>query len=192
MKTLKHFIVLLTINLITITAAFAQQANLAVSESKLVVEGTSNIHDWTLEANEMKGTLNYTISDQQLSGIDKLELKVQVTGLKSGKNGLDKNAYKALESDDYADITYTLSKVESIRMQGDNEYKVLTKGYLNIKGSKKQVELSFDIQIKQGKVKIKGSKTLNMTAFGVEPPTALLGTIKTAEEVEILFDVVYK
>ncbi|MDT8347306.1 MAG: YceI family protein, partial [Flavobacteriaceae bacterium] len=105
---------------------------------------------------------------------------------------LDKNAYKALESDDYADIIYTLTEVESIRLIGDNEYKVNTKGLLNIKGSKQQVALSFDIRIEQGKLKIKGSKTLNMTAFGVEPPTALLGTIKTAEEIEILFDVVYQ
>jgi hypothetical protein len=35
---------------------------------------------------------------------------------------------------------------------------------------------------------VKGTKQINMTDFNIKPPTAMMGTLKTANEVTVSFD----
>jgi hypothetical protein len=44
------------------------------------------------------------------------------------------------------------------------------------------------VQVTNNNVTFTGKKTIKMTEFEVEPPTALLGTIKTGDEVTISFN----
>jgi polyisoprenoid-binding protein YceI len=37
-----------------------------------------------------------------------------------------------------------------------------------------------------------GSKKIKMTDFGISPPTALMGTMTTGDEVEVIFQVTLK
>ena len=43
-----------------------------------------------------------------------------------------------------------------------------------------------------GSITFNGSKKLKMTDYGIKPPTALLGTMTTGDEVEIVFQVTLK
>ncbi|UJH90754.1 YceI family protein [Antarcticibacterium sp. 1MA-6-2] len=126
-------------------------------------------------------------ADGQLVKINQLEFAVQAESLKSGKSGMDKNTYKALKTDSNKDITYKLNKVNNIDCVTAGSCKVTTSGTLTIAGTSKPVEITFDAKVTGDKVTLTGSKSLKMTEFKVDPPTAMFGTITTGDQVNIKF-----
>lgn len=52
------------------------------------------------------------------------------------------------------------------------------------------MQVSYNIHSPE-KVAFMGEIKINMTEFNVDPPTALLGTIKTGEEITIKFQVFF-
>lgn len=168
----------------------AQEAKVVLSESKVVVFGTSNVHDWTVEAKAMNGTANYTVESNVLKAIPKLNFSVEVEQLKSGKKGMDENTYKALKSKSFKTIDYALVKVNSITASGTN-YTIETSGDLTIAGVTKRVNIIFTAAISGKKMILTGKHKIDMTSFNVEPPKALMGTIKTGKDVTVDFKVTY-
>ena len=189
MKKLNQFIIILGISLLP-AGVFAQY-ELQTSSSKVEIDGTSTLHDWTITAEEMNGKASIETGNG-LEGIKSLSFTVVVDGLKSGKGGMDKNTYNALNEDDYPNISYVLTKVNSINSTGSNTYKVSTTGTLDIAGTKKSINMDVTATVSGTTVKFEGEYPMKMTTFNVEPPTAMLGTIKTGDEVNIRFTVNYK
>lgn len=190
MKTLKKLsssLIALTLFVFITQISSAQTFNLSNSSSTLKIEGTSNIHDWHIIAGDQQGKLVATIANNQVSSFDQLDFSVKAESLKSGKGSMDKNTYKALNTDKYKNIIYKLSKVKSINCTGTGSCKVSTLGSLTISGTTKIIEIVFDVKISDSKIVLSGSKTLNMTDYRVEPPTALLGTITTGENIDVIF-----
>lgn len=186
--TLKVLIAALLISLGMNINLNAQSYNLNNKSSSLVVDGTSNIHDWTLEAESTSGTISVEINEGKLEEINTLRFTVEAEALKSGKSGMDKNTYKALNTDKHKKITYQLKSVKEISSGSNGTYKVKTTGSLEIAGIKKDITLNFNLSIDPNKIILKGEHNLNMTDYGLEPPTAMFGTITTGETVTIKFE----
>lgn len=170
--------------------AVGQETKVMLPESKLTVFGTSNVHDWTVEAKAMKGVANFTVESNALKTISKLNFSVEVEQLKSGKKGMDDNTYKALKSKSYKTIDYSVVKVNAITPSGNN-FTVETSGDLTIAGVTKRVNLTFTATVSGKKVTLIGKHKIDMTTFNVEPPKALMGTIKTGKDVTVDFKVTY-
>jgi len=166
----------------------AQSYKLNNKTSSLMIDGTSNIHDWTMKAENTGGALTVDFDEGKLEEIEKLEFTAVAESLVSGKSGMDKNTYKALNTDKYKNITYTLNKVNTIEKLSGNDYKVKTTGSLMIAGVKKNINLDFNLNCDSDQLVLKGQYKLNMTDFKIDPPTAMFGTIKTGEEVLIKFE----
>jgi polyisoprenoid-binding protein YceI len=182
-------------NLIMLTAVLlfsfgvnAQSYKLNNKASSVEIDGTSNIHDWTMKAENSGGVLTVDFDEGTLEKIEKLEFTVVAESLVSGKSGMDKNTYKALNTDKYKNITYNLKKVNGIEKLSGNNYKVKTTGSLMIAGVKKDINLNFDLNSSSDQLVLAGQYKLNMTDYGVEAPTAMFGTIKTGEEVVVKFE----
>ncbi|MCP9198701.1 YceI family protein [Gramella sp. GC03-9] len=165
----------------------AQTYRLNNKASEVLVDGTSNIHDWTIEAESASGTISLNQNGKDLNGISKLEFTVEAESLKSGKGGMDKNTYKALNTDDHKLITYQLKEVNNIEKLSDNSYKVSTTGIMEIAGTKKNIRLDFNLKTNSNTISLSGEHNLKMTDYGVEPPTAMFGTITTGDTVKIKF-----
>lgn len=190
MKTLKN-LVLLLIAVFSLQQIQAQELKVNNANSKLTIIGTSNLHDWDMKAERMSGTAAFKMEDGKLTGIDRLTFAVDVESLKSGKNGLDRNAYAALNSGSHKTINYTLSRVNRVTETGNNTYTVETSGNLRIAGETKQVSITFAARTSGNNVTLSGKTPINMTHYKVDPPRALMGTVRTAEDVTIDFEVVY-
>jgi hypothetical protein len=159
------------------------------SSSDIIVEGTSNIHDWELNAEKKSGSAVLESEDGKIIGIKSLELTILAEGLKSGKGGMDKNTYKALDTDKHKNIEFKLNQVKDFKSISADNYSVTGVGTLKIAGKSKQVPVNFNMKIINGdSVKISGEKSLDMTDFNIDPPTAMFGTIKTGEKVTIKFN----
>lgn len=169
----------------------AQTFNLNNGASNLKVEGTSNIHDWELSAKELQGSMKVQMEDGQLVQLDQLQFAVVAESLKSGKGGMDKNTYKALNTDKHKRITYELTNVKNLDCTSNSSCKITTNGVLTIAGTKKNVELVFDAKVTGNQITLSGSKKIKMTDYKVDPPTAMFGTITTGDEVNIKFEAAY-
>ncbi len=181
-------LIMLTAVLLFSFGVNAQSYKLNNKTSSLMIDGTSNIHDWTMKAENTGGALTVDFDEGMLEEIEKLEFTAVAESLVSGKSGMDKNTYKALNTDKYKNITFTLNKVNGIEKLSGNDYKVKTTGSLMIAGVKKNINLNFNLNCDSDQLVLKGQYKLNMTDFKIDPPTAMFGTIKTGEEVVVKFE----
>lgn len=173
------------------SALQAQTYTLQKSASQMEVLGTSNIHDWELTVEEMEGTIEVSCEGDALKSINKLQLSILAESLKSGKRGMDKNTFKALNTKTYKNIRYKLKTVENIQDNGNGGYIINAKGDLIIAEVSKSISIVFDMKIIPGQITLSGEKEINMTDYKIDPPTALLGTITTGEEVIIKFQTTF-
>lgn len=194
MNTLKiHFKnwFLLVMVIAPIYTVFGQDSKVVLTESKLVVDGTSNLHDWTIEAKAMSGKASATIETGDLKALKNLDFSVEVEQLKSGKSGMDKNTFKALKSTSHKNISFKLVKVVKMTTVSDNNYTIETQGDLTIAGTTKRINQTFTVKLIGKKMVFSGKQKIDMTVYGVEPPKALMGTIKTGKDVTVDFKVTY-
>uniref|UniRef100_UPI0040488B2A YceI family protein n=2 Tax=Flavobacterium TaxID=237 RepID=UPI0040488B2A len=110
---------------------------------------------------------------------------------KSGKNGMDNNTFKALNSKTYKTINFKLVSVSKITKTTDGNFTVETQGDLSIAGVTKRINQTFSVKVLGKKAVFSGKTKIDMTLYGVKPPTALMGTIKTGKDVTIDFKVTY-
>lgn len=194
MNTLKiHFKnwFLLVMVIAPIYTVFGQDSKVVLTESKLVVDGTSNLHDWTIEAKAMSGKASATIETDDLKALKNLDFSVEVEQLKSGKSGMDKNTFKALKSTSHKNISFKLVKVVKMTTVSDNNYTIEAQGDLTIAGTTKRINQTFTVKLIGKKMVFSGKQKIDMTVYGVEPPKALMGTIKTGKDVTVDFKVTY-
>jgi len=156
----------------------------------IVIEGTSNIHDWTMSS--AKGTCNLTFDANAEKTISNLVFSIPVSTIKSESKAMDKNAYKALKSEQFPTITFTSSSV-NVKVKENNNLVVTAKGNLTISGVTKPVLLSANATVNQNNsVTYTGSIKLKMTDFNVQPPSIMMGAIKTGNEIDIKYNFVVK
>lgn len=168
--------------------ADAQKANLVETDSSwMTVEGTSTIHDWTADVNEVNAA--YELDPEAEIPVSNLSFTVPVKSIESGKGGMNRRMYDALKSDDHPRISFTMVGAE--RTAGDTESVSLeVSGELTIAGVTHTVTLPVEGKRSGSNWIFSGSHSLNMTDYDMEPPTAMLGTIKSGEEVTIAFNLV--
>ncbi len=186
-----RFLLVLIISTAFLQFNSAQEIKLNAADSKVTLYGTSNIHDWEMIAETMSGTAVFVIADDKLATIEKLKFVASAEGLKSGKKAMDNNTYKALNTDKHKDITYILTSCTDLKTLGTNSYEIATKGKLTIAGVTKEIPITFHAKVDGKKVTLSGETNLTMTTYNVEPPKALMGTIKTGDALTIKFQATY-
>ena len=168
----------------------AQKLTLDNETSFLQVLGTSSLHDWHVQAEKQSGSL--VLSDADKLAISSLTFSVESESLKSGKSAMDKKTFEALNTKKYKSIEFILTEVLSTNKKTEKRYDISASGNLVINGVKKPITLKFSIEKNDKVYIIEGSHKLLMTTFGIAPPKALLGTIKTGDEIEVKFKSIFK
>ncbi|WP_296621742.1 YceI family protein [Marivirga sp.] len=169
---------------------YGQQLTVNESNTQLSIDGTSTVHDWTIEAEQFDGKADVKIEDNALQTINSLSFNVPVESLKSGKSAMDDNTYEALKADDHPVIKYQFRSMDNVKVDG-NTATMDTKGLLTIGGVSKIVNMKVTADTSNG-IAFKGDITFNMSVFEIDPPTAVFGTIKTGDQVTIKFNAQYK
>lgn len=174
-------------------AAAAQTARVPVaSDSKLWIDGTSNLHGWSCKATAMDAAIEVDPTVGQVgnaaSAVKRVEVKVPVRSMKCGHDAMDNNLYKALKADDDPSISYILATFDATPETADT-FTLHTKGTLTIAGTEKPLSMDVvAVRLPDGSVKATGLVTVKMTDFGISPPTAIFGTLRTGDEVKVNFD----
>lgn len=174
---------------------YAQSTYTLVS-GKNMVKGTSTLHDWRCVVEKQSGTA--VINTNGTFSIQSLNAKLSVKSMKSIKetgayydSGMDKNAYKALNADKYPEIVFVLTGVSGLKTAG-NVSTFNAVGNLSIAGKTNKVSIPTKAVVSGNNVTFTGSTSFKMTSFGVTPPKALMGTIKTGDDVTIVINSTYQ
>jgi polyisoprenoid-binding protein YceI len=166
--------------------------------SKVTVAGGSNVHEWSCQSTTLQaaieldaGYLTKPMTEIE-KPIRKVGLTIPVKSIKCGKGKMDENLYKALNAEKYADITYVLSTYEVDKsLTTRDAFTARTHGELTVAGTTAKVEMPLSAIRNEGGTMIgEGKLQMKMTDVGVKPPVALLGTLRTKNEIEITFRVV--
>jgi polyisoprenoid-binding protein YceI len=100
---------------------------------------------------------------------------------------MDGKTHDALKADDYPDIIFKLKTISSIS-DGSQSYTISAKGNLTMAGQTREISINVTAQTdSSGAITFKGSKALKMSDFGISPPTAMLGTLKTGDDITLDF-----
>ena len=197
-KNIKQSILLFALSVIGSIELAQAQSTYKIQETKdinMKLSGTSTLHNWVMNAQNTTGVAQFGFKgdgDTQLTTLKSLTFSLIVTDLKSGEKGLDKNAYKALKSDQYKDIDYKLTSA-IIKPGSGGKYLIKTKGNLTIAGVTKEVDMDvYAVVNKDGSITCTGSDKLNMTDYSVKPPKFMLGAMKTGDAITLNYTLLYK
>lgn len=171
-------------------------APLAIGTARVTIAGSSNIHDYTATTTTVRVTraqlgalpAGGDLLDSALKPgvVEAFEVAIPAATLTSSKDGLDKNMHKALKASEHAEITFRLLRFEPKPAPATGTRAI---GVLRVAGVDRQVSIDIVTERKGAVLMVKGTVALLMTDFGITPPKALMGALKTDPKVTITFDV---
>ncbi|WP_159518872.1 YceI family protein [Sunxiuqinia indica] len=167
--------------------AFAQVTyKVEWNKSSVFVSGTSTIHDWEMKVEQLQASFELAEAGS-LQTLKNGRVSVEVESIKSDRSLMNKKTYEALKSKKNPTITVSLDEVNVTGEKG------VAKFTLSIAGKKQQISDDFTLEsLADGQIRIEGELDLKMSSYDVEPPVALMGTIKTGDEVKIDYNLVFK
>ncbi len=175
----------------TVTLA-GQAAPLKLASAKVTITGTTNVHGYTASTSTVRlasvklgafdGDL-WTLT-QRPALVEAFEIAIPAATLASDKEGLDKNMHKALKTDKFADITFRMKSLEK------NGAGLRALGTLTIAGVTKDITLDLAVQRSGANLSVIGDVPLLMTDYGITPPKAMMGMMRTDPKITIRLELV--
>lgn len=179
--------ILLTVFFSFTTFIFAQKTLTLESKPLLKISGTSSLHDWDMVSETASGRLLATQESGKIIEINSLTVEMPAESIKSGKSGMDKNAYKALKTSQFKTVKFDL---KSASKNADGSWNFT--GTFSIAGVNKSVTLKIKETTVGGQTIFDGTYAFKLTDYKISPPTALMGTVKTGDDVKISFTLRFK
>jgi polyisoprenoid-binding protein YceI len=192
------FIGLLTVlsTMVTNDPAGAQPHRPAVtrisvrSDSRLWLEGSSNVRDWTCRATAMEATIEVSNDNRGSVGVvNGVSVKVPVRMLKCGDRHMDEHMYTALKSTDSAP-GYIYASIDQIPQSVTTGQKTMAEAKLTIAGVERTVQMTVMSDLmSDGTRRARGTVPILMTDFGIKPPRPWGGLLRCADNVLIQFEI---
>ena len=158
--------------------------------SRLTLKGKSTMHDFASTATPLQLAVELAevvpAGDSPIArlaapgAVKSIVLTIPVEGLKSEKEGLDKNMYKALRAASNPDIVFRLRAATAA---APGEFRV--EGDLQAAGQTQPIEMTVRASECPEGIVLEGSKALLMSSYGIKPPSMFLGALKTSDQIVI-------
>lgn len=165
------------------------QEKYSTKAAAVTVFGTSTMHDWEMKAGNGDCSISVAMNDAgHITDVVAMNFSIPAKSLKSGKDAMDKNAYKALKADKNPNITATL-KDATVTTKDNITYIVNAKVNLTIAGKTLETPMVAYLKpTKGGVINVVTEKKLGMKDYGMDPPSFMLGAVKTGNEVTLKFN----
>lgn len=153
--------------------------------STAVVKGTSNLHDWDMELKNFTSSFQLSQEGMKVKSISDMKFSCKVKDIKSESSIMDKKAWDALKNDKQPEITFTGTSVSGLAAE-NGKFSGTANGKLSIGGQSRDVSIPFRGTFSDDRtVSIDATADLTMSSFGISPPTAIMGTLKTGDKVTV-------
>lgn len=165
-------------------------------QSRLWIDGTSTIRSFSCKAGEVNAVVeaNGPNAIPQLLAGDKGVKSVKVTipseRLDCGNGTMNEHMRKALKVSDNKTIEFRLEDYDVSRAAEGIAGTI--KGTLVLDGVSKPIAMKAEGKSEDGMLHVTGSYDLNMTEYGIKPPTLMFGRIKVGDKVTVKYDLLLK
>jgi polyisoprenoid-binding protein YceI len=154
----------------------------------LSIEGTSNVHGWDCETNTISGTFEAGVQNP-LASMERLRVSVPLDPVACGSREMDRRMKRAMNADRHQSVGYELDRLTVVRESGDVAV-LNTRGRLTINGKVQPIDMQVEgRKLADGRIRFTGTHQLKMSDFDIDPPVAMLGAMRTGNEVTVKFDV---
>ena len=182
--------------LLMVFGAHAQNYDLVLSTDappEVKVTGTSTLHDWTVQSNEIPQvpkTLTFNPTADQI--LEAFSFQVEVAQLDGGRgasmNEKIKSAFK-WESNPHIKFQQTQASSQEV---SDSELEITSQGILSMAGMEREVSVKVKAVKKDQNWHFSGQYPMNMSDFNMERPSAMFCQIKTHDPVIVHFSFHYQ
>lgn len=181
-------ILLITAWILSLQLYAVQAQVLGLKNYKLTIKGTSSLHDWESTVDKLEAKGSFVISNNKLSDIRDVVVKIPVKAIKSTKGKImDNKTWEAFDHESNPVITFAL-KGKQINAE---ESTIAATGSLTMAGVTKTINLELTYKVLPGgELEITGSQKLAMSEYKMTPPTAMMGAIKVGDEVVVNISIV--
>jgi len=209
---------LLTLLLLAGSVAHAAESTrlTAGAASAVVLEGSSNVTGWRCRGTSMNADVLVATSPEHINQvIDRIEdgnigvwmsdpsrgrfptpelhLRVPIESFRCGNRIMESDMRRALKADAHPHVEFTLRSLRG-GVQHDLDtglYHATIAGELSMAGMTRTIDVAVSAQrLSRKSFRIRAALPLQMTDFGVTPPTALFGAIRARDALTVSFDLV--
>ena len=167
------------------------------ADSRLWLEGSSNVKAWTCKATAMEALIAIDASSadsrdeatvaRSLRGVDVI---VPVRMLKCGNRHMEANMYSALKALKPPAISYIIADFELTPSLSGDRLSVEATGKMSVAGAERSVSMTVKTErLPDGTRRARGTVPIRMTDFGIVPPRPWFGMLRTADKVLIQFEI---
>src|SRR5689334_22211821 len=162
-------------------------------ESRLWLEGSSNVRDWRCEATTVDAFVDVDdamhAATSTAARIRRVQVRVPAHALTCGRSQMDHIMYKALHVDDAPECRQIVGRFEVVSAASGEQATLVMQGTLRIAGRERVVRMPVELEEQaDGSVRAKGALPILMTDYGISPPTALFGVVRTENRLVVKFD----
>ena len=164
------------------------QGQLRFGAVKLDISGTSTLHDWEIKSTDGVGSAVLVFNKSgNLTNVNSIQFTSNAKSLKSESSIMDNNTYSALNANKFPQISFVGNSTKVVSTDGV-KHSITVSGKLTIAGTTLPVELYAVGMLTGDKtLTISCTKIIDMKAWGVKPPTFMMGAMKTGKDVVIKF-----
>lgn len=164
--------------------------------SKLEIHGTSNVNAFTCTCRQTFVSLPFQIvggyhPERTQWAFRNTHLRLQTQLFDCGNKVMNKDFYHALKAKTHPTMWIELESIENVQPIKSAWTTLATHTRITIAGTSRSVPVQTRVRkLSEGKLQIYAERALKMSDFGIQPPTALMGMIKTNDEIIIKLDLV--
>lgn len=179
----------------------AQSVYRLTQDSQVKISGTSTLSDWTVTGTALKGQMEFEARNNKKNTMGSVgdgeiamaEVALDVASIHSERGEtMDNRIYKALNRDEFPEIRFRLRDPVQLKKVAQRQASIVADGDLSIAGVTKSISFEMDVSSESEKWIFHGRKSLKMSDFSIEPPSAMFGQIVTGDEIEIDLDLIFK
>lgn len=156
----------------------------SIASGTVRVTGTSNVHGWNCTTSRVTGTFQGEAAEGAITSVSNLSVTVPVAALDCRNGTMNTNLRRAMNANAQPNVRFALA---SATVSGRT---ITGNGQLTINGMTRAMAIRADVQpAPNGRFRITGSVPVTMSQFGVTPPVAMMGAMRTGDRVTVAFDV---
>lgn len=160
------------------------------STAQLSFDGSSTVRGFKCTAKTVTMNIVTNAVDATSASLEELVSKasvvIPVAGIDCGNGTMNEHMRKALKATENADISFIMT---GYQVNGNS---ATLNGTLKIAGKEQPIQLPATLTPEANGVRVKSTKAIDMTQWGVKPPSLMMGTMKVKPTVNITFDVLVK
>lgn len=163
--------------------------------SRLWVKGTSSVRGFECQAGDFTAQVASAGTDAVAmvlagqKGVDGVQVTVTSKALDCRNGTMNGHMLKAIKADEFPTITFALATYELEQLEGAT--KVAMQGTLTLGGVAKEIEVMATARAgPDNTLLVSGTHALNMTDYGLKPPSLMLGTMKVHNKLTVGFELI--